>query len=372
MKAVNMKSILFFFSLLIGTLPLSSQNVGFGTNTPQYKADVAGRMRMRVIPSISAGVRMEGSTGLGRAFVGPFNESHVGFYGYGGSGWAFVSNVNNGNVGIGTYSPAFKIDLNGRMRIQQDSATAGIWFDGTSTQKRSFIGTYNNDYVGLYGNGGAGWDFVMNVNNGYLGLGTTDPTRNLDINGSFRWRGNAPVKGSIVSSVDNLGNATWAKPHAFHVGGTLDNVPFLIENLTWTKVFFNQTPAYNTGGGYITADAEYEVEEKGIYQFKSVITYLEKANKHSIRIRLRRNGVVSTIGEIYHEGFFYHQSFFGNNTGLGNFDDPMSISVQAQLLPGDRVWVEAFIDIHSSGGSNTNISQEASRTWFLGRLISRT
>jgi len=212
----------------------------------------------------------------------------------------------------------------------------------------------------------------MNVNNGNIGIGTTEPTRKLDINGTLRVRGNNPIKGSILASLDNQGNAKWAKQYAFNVGGTFNNVPFLIENLIWTKVLFNQNPVYNVGLGYLPALSEFDVQEKGIYHFKSIITFLEKANKHSIRIRLRRNGATSTIGEIYHQGFFYHQQFFGNNTGQGNFDDPMSISVQAQLLPGDRVWVEAFIDLNTSGGINTNISQEVTRTFFHGKLIART
>jgi hypothetical protein len=366
------KIIIFCFLLMTITKWTFGQNVGFGTTNPEYKADVAGRMRIRALPSGTPGIRLEGSTNLARAFVGPLNETHLGIFGYGSSRWDFVSNVNNGNIGMGTTAPAFRIDLKGRMRIQQDTSTAGIWFDGASLPTRSFIGTFNNDYVGLFGNGGAGWAFLMNVNNGNIGIGTSEPTRRLDINGNLRIRGNSPTKGSVLSSIDNQGNASWAKPHAFNVSGTINNVPFLIENLTWTKVLLNQSPTYNVGAGYLPAVSEYEVQESGIYHFKSVITFLEKANKHSIRIRMRRNGVTSTIGEIYHEGFFYHQQFSGNNTGAGNFDDPMSISVQAHLLPGDRVWLEAFINLHSSGGVNTNISEDGTRTWFQGKLIART
>ncbi len=44
--------------------------------------------------------------------------------------------------------------------------------------------------------------------NGNLGLGTSEPSQKLDINGQLRIRGGAPGAGKVLTS-DNVGNATW-------------------------------------------------------------------------------------------------------------------------------------------------------------------
>lgn len=349
----------------------SAQNVGIGTTSPQYKLDIAGRMRIKLTQAEYPGLRLDGPSQTTRSLLGPLDDDHIGIYGYGGAGYAFAMNVANGNIGMGTTTPAFKLDLKGRMRIQQDTSTAGIWFDGSSIPTRSMFGTFNDNYVGFMGNGGAGWNFVMNVNNGNIGIGTSSPTSKLDINGSIRIRSNSPVKGSVLTSVDADGNAVWHNPEAFKAGGTIDGVPFTIDNVTWTKVLFNQTVVHNVGNGYLPSASEYSVLVKGLYHFKAAIAFLERADKQSIRVRLKRNGVTTTIGEVYHQGFIYHTGFTGAGTGPANFDEPSQISVQADLLPGDRVWVEAYIDIYNNGGTTTSIDQGLDRTWFSGKLIAR-
>jgi hypothetical protein len=98
----------------------------------------------------------------------------------------------DGHVGIGTSSPDFLLDVSGRMRIESDggSNTAGIWFNkGDNSDLAAFLGMYNDNYVGLYGSLGVGWNFVMNTANGFVGIGTVSPSQKLSVNGNICYTG---------------------------------------------------------------------------------------------------------------------------------------------------------------------------------------
>ncbi|MEO6131500.1 MAG: tail fiber domain-containing protein, partial [Saprospiraceae bacterium] len=160
--------------------------VGIGTPSPSFILDVNGQMRLKY-NGTPAGLWFSNSTNNNEpACVGMYNDTHVGFYGDNGAGWKFVMNTTSGNVGIGTTTPAFLLDVNGRMRLKTNGGTAGLWLaNATNTDDVALLGMYNDNYVGLYGDLGAGWNLVMNTINGRVGIGTVNPTDPLHVVGSF-------------------------------------------------------------------------------------------------------------------------------------------------------------------------------------------
>ena len=98
-------------------------------------------------------------------------------FGYGGS-TLFNENMRikgNGYVGMRTNTPAFPLDMLGRVRLRNDGAsTPGIWFNKPDETQGSFIGQYDATNFGIWGPGAAGsWKFLFDGNDGTLRLGTT-------------------------------------------------------------------------------------------------------------------------------------------------------------------------------------------------------
>jgi hypothetical protein len=94
----------------------------------------------------------------------------------------------NSRVGIGTDAPAYRLDVADRVRVREGSAgTAGIHFyQATAAEDRGFVGMSSDDHIGLWGSEGAGWGLLMNVANGRVGIGTSDPQARLEVAGPIR------------------------------------------------------------------------------------------------------------------------------------------------------------------------------------------
>lgn len=353
------------FFIILSFRTLIAQTTGVGVANPAYNLDVLGSFRIQnQNASTTAGIWFDGSTSVPvRSFLGTFNDSHFGIYGNGGTGWNFLINTTNNNIGIGGITPEHRLDVNGRMRLQYDGATAGIWFDGTSLATRSFIGNINDEYIGIWGSGGAGWNFAMNVANRNTGIGTTTPTSRLDLNGTLRIRSNAPIKGSVLTSQDANGNAEWANPISFKAEGTFNNVNQSFSTQTWTKVLFNQSPAYNISNAYQPNTSVFVVPANGVYEFNTSVIFNSSANfSQSIRFVQRRSGVITTVAQKYNKGLF-------RNSSEGYFAEPVNLSFENNFIAGDEIWVEVWVASFNSG--TVQISTGNTSIWFSGNLVSK-
>jgi hypothetical protein len=107
-----------------------NDNVGIGTNAPDYALDVADRIRVRSGAHGSAGMFFfQSNLGVDRAFVGMLDDTHVGFWGS-TTGWGTVMDTTNGNLGIGTLTPTKKLSVAGAANFSGNIGTAG--FDADS------------------------------------------------------------------------------------------------------------------------------------------------------------------------------------------------------------------------------------------------
>ncbi|MES2776201.1 MAG: hypothetical protein V4722_18640 [Bacteroidota bacterium] len=103
-----------------------------------------------------------------------------------GAGSGFLALSAQGNIGIGIANPQEKLDVAGRMQLNGSSPfDAGVWLNNAGV-KRAFIGLKDNNYVGFYSAGGAGWaGFTVNTASGALSLNGNEgqPGQLLSSNG---------------------------------------------------------------------------------------------------------------------------------------------------------------------------------------------
>jgi hypothetical protein len=97
-----------------------------------------------------------------------------------GSGIMFIATAQH--IGIGNTSPAYKLDISGRIRIRggsNDNFTAGVWMGGIgadSASNKMFIGMESDTTAGFYSErNNMGWFLVANGSNGRVGIRNRDP-----------------------------------------------------------------------------------------------------------------------------------------------------------------------------------------------------
>jgi len=151
-------------------------------------------------------------------------------YDSGGGGTTQMVLTGDGHLGIGTSNPTERLDVNGGLRVVGDATvdagltvSAGISGDGSNITNLDVnnvaLGILDVQYGGtgrsnltsekvLVGDGSAGINAEANLHydtaNAYFGIGTSNPTHTVDIDGNLRLTGGATLE-SNVSVAGDLG-----------------------------------------------------------------------------------------------------------------------------------------------------------------------
>ncbi|MBN4061724.1 hypothetical protein JYU20_00820 [Bacteroidales bacterium AH-315-I05] len=231
-------------------LTTSTDNVGIGTATPGVRLAIqASAANTNVVDVLASGgtnrvFRVINNSATGDAILDLGKNSESGTY----DPDAVRLNANGnsyfmgGNVGIGTTSPTAKLYVNGnnsvnpttRLELQQNSSLTIKPHSTNSTNMN--IGQVNNGSgMGIQvTNSGAtaNWDIALNPFGGNVGIGITNPSRLLDVNGHMALGGYA--YNTVGGDVDSYFGFAADNNFTMSIGGW--------EDLTMTNlgVVFNE------------------------------------------------------------------------------------------------------------------------------------
>jgi hypothetical protein len=190
-----------------GTVGTSSNgNVGIGTSSPTSRLDIIGDGSNATV--ITARSRQANSylnlfagtaddavgeiaferTGAnaGNIYIGGNAAGNIVFRSGGYAGKMIIGS--SGNVGIGTTAPAQRLQLEGSgstwMRVNDTSTPASTAYFGMEGGVTKVVSAGNGI---AFRTDGGGWSDKLTITSvGYVGIGTTNPTQKLAVNGVIR------------------------------------------------------------------------------------------------------------------------------------------------------------------------------------------
>ncbi|HEV8083617.1 MAG TPA: hypothetical protein VGP55_10465 [Chitinophagaceae bacterium] len=268
------------------------------------------------------------------------------------------------NVGIGISTPLAKLHVNSAdsgVAIFQNTQTlgvdinAGLYYKTESyyTGAIKTIGTSTNTArLGFYTSAAASplalFERVSILDNGYVGINTTKPSAQLDVNGQVKISGGNPAAGKVLTTNSATGLATWENPPSTPSGGTgfsvLASSSSTIANSFSATVPFNNTInayGFDDGSNFNNNSHGYVAPATGVYQFNFTISLLAGTSTGT--------GIVFAF--ISRNGFNYNTPALTISTIAGQpFPHSASLSFLMKLDAGD---VATVIVQNSSNGTVT-------------------
>jgi len=173
---------------VVSAREINAQDVGIGTLAPDHRLHISSNtstlLKLDNTSTLGAGVMSEMYFKTGNFYTGALKTigtspvaARLGLFTYAVTNPTALlermSILDNGNVGIGTNSPGYLLDVNGRMRVRNGggSNTAGIYFmDDANLVNRGFVGMYDDNTIGFYGANGGGWGLTMSTSSGDVSI----------------------------------------------------------------------------------------------------------------------------------------------------------------------------------------------------------
>lgn len=262
------------------------------------------------------------------------------------------------NVGINLTNPAYPLTVQGvvttgkSITAKNGSIELGFYNDSTF----AYIQTWTPHDLNFATNNGSGKITIQNAT-GFVGINTTAPTAQLDINGTLRIRTGGGA-GKVLTS-DASGNATWQTPTA----PTTQGVGFRavltsdVSRPAGNYSLINYTEDYDNVASFNAVTGVFTAPSAGFYHFTSNIGWNYISGSASVVF------VTRLVVEFAGGGNDYiAQSGFPVNT-VNLYGNNFITSGDYKLNAGDKVHVDVS---HNYGSNITLNSSGSSQTTFSG------
>ena len=314
----------------------SSTGTGFGIyGTTDGGAGVLG--------AANSGSGVEGSSGSGVG--GKFSSN---------TGLAIQANGNvliNGTTGTGKAPLAFSNANGNKLDIYYGSDTNRYGIGLQSGLMQLYSGTSVDNIAFGYGGSNSFTENMRIKGNGNVGIGTTNPTEKLEVNGKIK-AGNLQLTngagtGKVLTS-DASGNASWQSPSANIVGFTVSKTADQLiypGGSAYTKVTFSNTDWSQQGSSYSPANSVFTAPATGYYKMDATLFFGDISTGGS-------SGTIN-IGFCNAETGFPLRNY--QFEGNGNKRESHTISALLYLSIGEKVDVRVYSSnyVISVAGYNT-------------------
>ena len=232
-----------------------------------------------------------------------------------------------GNVGIGTASPSYALDVVGiaRAKVLQfynraNNADAGYIGAGSAYVDYIYFQAYENN--GLYIGANNGFDFVILPNHN-VGVGTTEPSYKMHVNGTFYASGNSSIGGTFgVTGVTTLSSNLTVAGNV-GIGTTSPTCKLDVEG-----VFRNCYAADPLSGAVTAKILSYKNKPYG------VVFRAYSSGVHSIQVQREAND---------NEQFGLSLNPLGGNVGIGTISPSYKLHVEGVVYSSMGVYSAGYV-----------------------------